>query len=265
VAARQHAALRLSDRIGVTIVHRRLAEDVLIHLGFKQEGDVVAAVLAHLLTSYLVGFWLLVVDTSLRGGTSAIVQAILSLVVVLAMPLAAHIIRLIFKRFFGPLKPASADIANDDDPYIRSLMRAVWIALCVLAFVSLAYLGRFYTRQAGLADYSLRVLTNIAMIILLGYVGWALFQRWVDRWRECADADEDPSRDQRLQGSLTMPDTANTWHRKSRRPSTKPSSTPPAHEVPVRQASRTLSPRHYRSPIVTGLRHTSVRKKRKTP
>lgn len=189
--------------IGAVIVHRRLAEDVLIHIGFKQEEDVVAAVLAFLVTGYLVGLWLLVVDTSLRGGTSAVVQAILSLAVILAIPLAAHTIRLIFKRFFGSLKPVSDENAKDD-PYIRNLMRAVWLALSVLGLVGVAYLWGFNATQAGLADYGLRVLLNVVVIILLGYVGWALFQRWVDRRLEFANADDDFGRAQRLQTLLPL-------------------------------------------------------------
>lgn len=193
--------------IGATIIHRRLVEDVLIHLGLKQEEDVVAAVLAFVISAYLIGVWLLVVDASLRGGTSSVPRAIMSLGVLLAIPLAAHIIRHLLKRFFGAVGQAPANDAAASgaaDPHIRNLMRAIWIVLIALGIAGVAYLWGFSALQVGFVDYGLRVLVNVAVIILLGYVGWALFQRWVDRRLEFARQDDDPSRAQRLQTLLPL-------------------------------------------------------------
>lgn len=204
------------------IGHRReVLPDLLQRLGVKRADGVMILIIPLAIGAYLIAVWLLVVDASLHGRASAVSRAIGSFAILIAVPLAGRMAAAGLHRFFSrsslPL-PGAAVVAHEDhlvpapvvravvttEAHVARLMRAVWIALFVIAIVAVAFLWGFSPTRMGVADYALRILANVGVVILLGYVGWALIQRWIDRRLELARFEADPGRAQRLQTLLPL-------------------------------------------------------------
>lgn len=179
------------------LVHRRaLALYFADRFGLGGSRPVIAAILPIAFAAYIVGLWLAVVDGALRYQPGVGLRAIASLVVILAVPLVANLARRALLRAFGASADAEAPVAR--------LMGAVWIVVAAAAVVATAYLWGFNPDDVGIGDFLIRLVLNVGLIVLLGYVGWALIQRWIDLRIAAAAADPDPTRSQRLKTLLPL-------------------------------------------------------------
>jgi small-conductance mechanosensitive channel len=84
-------------------------------------------------------------------------------------------------------------------------MRAVWFVLVVGAVVLTFHIWGFDpSAQLGIGDYVVRILFDIGVVVLLGYVGWALVVRSIDRALENAKAESGTMKAQRLATLLPL-------------------------------------------------------------
>ena len=129
-----------------------------------------------LATLYLVGLWLAAAAACLRLETGIGLRLLLSLFLSAAVPLLALMLRPPIIRFYQ-----SVGEQPDSKTALR-LMRAVWAALMVLGVVGTAFIWGFDpSGHAGPGGIVLRLLFDIGVVLLLGYVGWELLDRSFDR------------------------------------------------------------------------------------
>jgi small-conductance mechanosensitive channel len=128
-----------------------------------------------LVTLYLVGLWL-TAAAALRLETGTGLRLLVSLFLSAAVPLFALMLRRPITRFYQ-----APDEQTDSKAALR-LMRAVWAALLVLGVVATAFIWGFDpSAHAGLGGIVLRLLFDLGVVLLLGYVGWELLARSFDR------------------------------------------------------------------------------------
>ncbi|QQP91606.1 mechanosensitive ion channel family protein [Skermanella sp. TT6] len=131
-----------------------------------------------LATVYLAGLWLTLAAAALRLEPGTGLRLLASFALAAAVPMAALLLHRPIARFH-----AAADAGDGDGSAITvRLMRAVWTALLVLAVVATALIWGFDAeRQTGPFGLALRLLFDAGVVLLLGYVGWALLVRSFDR------------------------------------------------------------------------------------
>lgn len=146
------------------------------HLGLEaQEVPTLALGLA-LATLYLVGLWLTAAAAALRLETGIGLRLLLSLFLSAAVPLLALMLRRPVVRFYR-----TPGEQTDSRAALR-LMRAVWVALLVLGVVATAFIWGFDpAAHVGLGGIVVRLLFDLGVVLLLGYVGWELLARSFDR------------------------------------------------------------------------------------
>jgi moderate conductance mechanosensitive channel len=129
-----------------------------------------------LATLYLVGLWLATAAAILRLETGISLRLLLSLFLSAAVPLLAVMLRRPVVQFYQ-----TPGEETDSKSALR-LMRAVWAALLVLGVVATAFIWGFDpSNHVGLGGIALRLLFDIGVILLLGFVGWELLSRSFDR------------------------------------------------------------------------------------
>jgi small-conductance mechanosensitive channel len=146
------------------------------HLGLvTREAPTLVLGLA-LATLYLVGLWLAAASAALKLETGIGLRLLLSLFLSAAVPLLALMLRRPIIRFYLTVGE------QPDSRAVLRLMRAVWTALMVLGVVGTAFIWGFDpSEHAGLGGIVLRLLFDIGVVLLLGYVGWELLTRSFDR------------------------------------------------------------------------------------
>jgi small-conductance mechanosensitive channel len=185
-------------------------------------------------TAYLVGLWLVVAGGIIGQVPEVGSRALASLLVILAVPIIAWLIHRPIARFYGlsaerPLAPPSPAAAHPiTDEYgdalpiavpppasapnqapesgnVRRLMRAVWLVLLVLAVVGTAWIWGFDpARHVGFGGVVVRVLFDIGVVLLLGYVGWALLIHAFNRVLKRSQAEGPTTRAQRMATLLPL-------------------------------------------------------------
>jgi small-conductance mechanosensitive channel len=129
-----------------------------------------------LATLYLVGLWLAAAAACLRLETGIGLRLLLSLLLSAAVPLLALMLRSPIIRFYQAVGE------QPDSKTALRLMRAVWAALMVLGVVGTAFIWGFDPSDRGRpAGIVLRLLFDIGVVLLLGYVGWEVLNRSFDR------------------------------------------------------------------------------------
>jgi small-conductance mechanosensitive channel len=116
-------------------------------------------------------------------------------------------------RFYRtPSKQTPGEEAGSEQPTSEQtdskatlrLMRAVWAALMVLGVVATAFIWGFDPNaHVGLGGIVLRLLFDLGIILLLGYVGWELLAHSFDRVMT-ANTNEDPRTAQRMATLLPL-------------------------------------------------------------
>jgi small-conductance mechanosensitive channel len=145
-------------------------------LGFKDREAPTLILGLALITLYLIGLWLTAAAATLRLETGTGLRLLLSLFLSASVPLLALMLRRPIVRFYQ-----TSGEQTDSKPALR-LMRAVWAALMVLAVVATAFIWGFDPgAHIGLGGIVLRLLFDLGVVLLLGYVGWELLARSFDR------------------------------------------------------------------------------------
>jgi small-conductance mechanosensitive channel len=166
------------------------------------------------LTAYLSILWLVIADGILRREAGVAPRALESLLLLLSVPLLAWLIHRPLARFYGvaaqPL-PGSGLTATGAEPpssavrQVQRLMRAVWFVLIVGAIILTAKVWGFEPdQQLGIGSYVFSFLFDVGVVLLLGYVGWALIVRSIDRALENAKAGGSTTKAQRLTTLLPL-------------------------------------------------------------
>jgi small-conductance mechanosensitive channel len=176
------------------------------------------------LTGYLGILWLVIADGIIRQQQGTAPRALASLLLMLSVPLLAWLIHRPLARFYGvavlaigpaagaATNPGSATVASPvsgtESPALRQvqrLMRAVWFVLIVGAVVLTSRIWGFDpSLQLGIGSYVFRILFDVGVVLLLGYVGWALILRSIDQAMESAKAGGGTTRAQRLATLLPL-------------------------------------------------------------
>ena len=180
-----------------------------------------------LLTGYLLILWLVIVDGILRAQEGTAPRALASLLLVLSVPLVGWLIHRPLARFYGvalvvttgasggtgaAAAGAGTEPAGEAPPLessalkqVQRLMRAVWFVLIVGAIVLTFQIWGFDpSARLGIGTYVFRILFDIGVVLLLGYVGWALIVRSIDRALENAKAGGGTTKAQRLATLLPL-------------------------------------------------------------
>lgn len=172
-----------------------------------------------LLTAYLAILWLVIADGILRVQQGTAPRALASLLLMLSVPLLAWLIHRPLARFYGVTvltttgaAPAGHDASQAAIPpdssaikQVQRLMRAVWFVLIVGAIVLTSRIWGFDPDQEfGIGTYVFSFLFDIGVVLLLGYVGWALIARSIDRAMENAKAGGVTTKAQRLATLLPL-------------------------------------------------------------
>jgi moderate conductance mechanosensitive channel len=177
-----------------------------------------------LLTVYLSILWMVLADGILRQQPGVAPRALESLLLMLAVPLLAWLIHRPLARFYGvavlTLGPAPGAPANPGNApgaaaasgmessalrQVQRLMRAVWFVLIVGAIVLTSRIWGFDPSvELGIGSYIIRFLFDIGVVLLLGYVGWALILRSIERALESAKAGGGTTRAQRMATLLPL-------------------------------------------------------------
>lgn len=181
---------------------------------------------------YLAILWIVMVGAILQGEPGIGLKMLASLVVLIAAPITAIFIRMPLARFYGehpatvaaPPRASWVDsdgdalppIAEDAPPppaevratgsrHVRRLMRVVWIVLIALAVLATFWIWGFdFQSNTGIGGVVIRILFNVSIVMLLGYVGWALILRAIDRAYEAARNDTQSIKAQRLATLLPL-------------------------------------------------------------
>ena len=84
-------------------------------------------------------------------------------------------------------------------------MRAVWVVLVALAVVTTAWIWGFDPeRHAGVGAFAVRLVFNLGVVLLLGYVAWALTVRAINERIEAASREPGSVRAQRVATLLPL-------------------------------------------------------------
>ncbi len=171
-----------------------------------------------LLTAYLAILWLVIADGILRVQQGTAPRALASLLLMLSVPLLAWLIHRPLARFYGVAVLTTSGIAPADGgvsqaaivpdssalQQVQRLMRAVWFVLIVGAVVLTSRIWGFDPDQLGIGTYVFSILFDIGVVLLLGYVGWALIARSIDRAIDNAKAGGVTTKAQRLATLLPL-------------------------------------------------------------
>ena len=181
-----------------------------------------------LATTYLLGLWIVVTWGVLTGQPDVAPKALASLLLLLALPIGAWLVQRPLARFYDVSEahlaaeaeppPAVTDEYGDALPvqaaapaqpegrqHVQRLMRAAWAVLLALAVVLTAWLWGFDPeRHVGVGGFALRLLFDVGVVLLLGYVAWALIVRSIAERLEAARSEQGSARAQRIATLLPL-------------------------------------------------------------
>ena len=181
-----------------------------------------------LATTYLLGLWIVVTWGVLTGQPDVAPKALASLLLLLALPIGAWLVQRPLARFYDVSEahlaaeaeppPAVTDEYGDALPvqaaapasaegrqHVQRLMRAAWVVLLALAVVLTAWLWGFDPeRHVGVGGLALRLLFDVGVVLLLGYVAWALIVRSIAERLEAARSEQGSARAQRMATLLPL-------------------------------------------------------------
>jgi small-conductance mechanosensitive channel len=151
---------------------------------------------------YLVVVWLVLADGILRQHPDLAPRALISLLIVLAAPLLALLVRAPLEQAYGLTGAAEQD--GEALHHVDRLMRLVWIILAVLVVVGTAVVWGVDPTAVGVEATATRILFNVGAVLLLAYIVWVLIQRWIERRIAATAEDPDRTRAQRLRTLLPL-------------------------------------------------------------
>ncbi|NUB21302.1 mechanosensitive ion channel [Azospirillum formosense] len=148
---------------------------------------------------YLVALWLVVAAAAVRLEPATGPRMLASLLVALAVPAIALMAQRPLARFYRGEETEAGKAA------VARVMRALWSALFVVGIFATAAIWGFRVEKAsGATGIALRLLFNVTVVLLLGYVAWTMVVRAIDRTLEEARHDGVSSRGQRLATLLPL-------------------------------------------------------------
>ncbi|MBP2311284.1 mechanosensitive ion channel domain-containing protein [Azospirillum soli] len=154
-----------------------------------------------LATLYLLGLWVTVIAAALRLEHGTGLRLMASLLLAFGMPMVALLLTKPLARFYR----AGLEDGEDAGPQLARLMRAAWLALMVLGVIGTAMIWGFDPeRHTGPGVILLRVLFNVAVVLLIGYVGWVLMIRATDRALRATRREGASTRAQRMATLLPL-------------------------------------------------------------
>ncbi len=134
-----------------------------------------------LATLHLLGLWFVAAGAALRLEPQTGQRLLESLLLAFGVPLVALVLTRPLSRLY---RGDTSDIAAPDNsgPQVARLMRAVLLAMIVLGVVGTAMIWGFGLERAdGPSAFLIRLLFNLSVVLLLGYVAWVLIVRVIDR------------------------------------------------------------------------------------
>ncbi|WP_170295745.1 mechanosensitive ion channel family protein [Azospirillum brasilense] len=180
---------------GRTAVARAVAHP----LGIEAKDHPTLGLWAVAASVYLVALWLVVAAAAVRLEPATGPRMLASLLVALAVPAIALMAQRPLARFYRGEETAAGKAA------VARVMRALWSALFVVGVFATAAIWGFRVEQAsGTIGIVLRLLFNVTVVLLLGYVAWTMVVRAIDRALEGARHDGVSSRGQRLATLLPL-------------------------------------------------------------
>ncbi|CAO3380546.1 mechanosensitive ion channel domain-containing protein [Azospirillum argentinense] len=148
---------------------------------------------------YLVALWLTVAAAAMRLEPVTGPRMLASLLAALAVPAIALMAQRPLARFYRSNETEVGKAAS-----VR-VVRALWSALFVVGAFATAAIWGFRVEQAsGATGILVRLLFNVTVVLLLGYVAWTMVVRAIDRTLEEARQDGASSRGQRLATLLPL-------------------------------------------------------------
>ncbi len=180
---------------GRAVVARAIARP----LGIEAKDHPTLGLWAVVASVYLVALWLVVAAAAVRLEPATGPRMLASLLVALAVPAVALMAQRPLARFYRGEETEAGKAA------VARVMRALWSALFVVGVFATAAIWGFRVEQAtGATGLVLRLLFNVTVVLLLGYVAWTMVVRAIDRTLEGARHDGTSSRGQRLATLLPL-------------------------------------------------------------
>jgi small-conductance mechanosensitive channel len=144
-----------------------------------------------LATVYLIVLWLVVDDALFRHQSDVGIRALASLVLALFGPLLALSLSSLIARYYAG-SHLTAENKETVGPQVMRIMRAVWIVLVFLIIYGTALIWGVDPRaHLGIGSAAVKVIFNVAIVMLLGFVAWSLIVNAIDRaMRRAADEGE---------------------------------------------------------------------------
>ncbi len=168
-------------------------------LGMEAQDHPTLGLWAVAATVYLVALWLVVAAAAVRLEPATGPRMLASLLVPLAVPAIALMAQRPLARFYRGEETETGKAA------VARVMRALWSALFVVGVFATAAIWGFRVEKAsGATGIALRLLFNVTVVLLLGYVAWTMVVRAIDRTLEEARHDGVSSRGQRLATLLPL-------------------------------------------------------------
>ncbi|WP_448204914.1 mechanosensitive ion channel family protein [Azospirillum sp. sgz302134] len=133
-----------------------------------------------LATLCLIGLWMIVVAAALRLEHGIGLRLMASLLLAIGVPLVALLLTRPLAHFYrAGLEEAEAEEAGKQ---VVRLTRAILLGMIVLGVVGTAMIwGYGPERSEGPGALLIRLLFNVSVVLLLGYVAWVLMIRAIDR------------------------------------------------------------------------------------
>lgn len=160
-----------------------------------------------LATLCLLGLWLVAVTAALRLEPNTGLRLMASLLLALGVPLVALVLIRPLARFYrGDTQGTDGRAETDGSgPQVARLTRAILLAMIVLGVVGTAMIwGLGSDQNGGVGAFLLRLLFNVSVVLLLGYVAWMLMVRVIDRALSASRRGEPSTRAQRMATLLPL-------------------------------------------------------------
>ncbi|MFS2008676.1 mechanosensitive ion channel family protein [Azospirillum sp. CT11-132] len=157
-----------------------------------------------LATLHLLGLWLIAAGAALRQEPQAGERLLASLLLAFCVPLVALVLtRPLSRLYHGNTNDAGAP--DDSSPQVARLMRAILLAMIVLGVVGTAMIwGYGLDSVGGPSAFLMRLLFNLSVVLLLGYVAWVLMVRVIDRALSASQRGNQSTRAQRMATLLPL-------------------------------------------------------------
>lgn len=152
---------------------------------------------------YLVGLWTVAVAAALRLEPGTGLRLMASLLLALGVPLVALLLIQPLGRFYRAGMEEGAE--NAAGQQVARLTRAILLAMIVLSVIGTAMIwGYGPDRSAGPGALLVRLLLDVCVVLLLGYVGWMLMIRVIDRAMSASQRGGPSTRAQRMATLLPL-------------------------------------------------------------